>query len=281
MPVPKPVVFIGSSTAGLQIAKAVGKELETIATVMSWEIAFEPSKWLLDGLLEQANKSDFGVFIVRSDDTTVIRNTKYRTVRDNVLFEAGIFMGAIGPERTFLLWPRTTGRNKVRLPSDLEGLLRVNYTPPRNRKGSPKFGPEFDTMRACIKRKGPAYRIRHDEIGEMRKELKNREISFRNAPKESLEYILQRAAKLRQQPWNPRIDVEELTDAIGDDNSNAIVDKVFWWLLIYGIIAFNNFRYWSDDPDEWNYEDSLEYTELTGRGVALLNELQAIPRVRP
>jgi hypothetical protein len=32
--------------------------------------------WLLGGILNRAQQSDFGIFVIREDDTTRIKNTK-------------------------------------------------------------------------------------------------------------------------------------------------------------------------------------------------------------
>src|SRR5687768_3558954 len=103
----RPSVFVGSSTPALKVARAVRDGLSEVADVVLWDSAFDSGTWLLGGILNRAQQSDFGLFVVSEDDITHIKGTKYTSVRDNVLFEAGIFMGTLGPRRTILLWPET------------------------------------------------------------------------------------------------------------------------------------------------------------------------------
>jgi CAP12/Pycsar effector protein, TIR domain len=43
---------------------------------------------------------DFGVFIFRPDDVVTMRKKEYSAVRDNVVFELGVFVGKLGPHRS-------------------------------------------------------------------------------------------------------------------------------------------------------------------------------------
>ena len=54
------------------------------------------------------------MLIKRADEVT--------TARDNVLFELGLFMGALGRERTFIVTEKS-----VRLPTDLAGIATVSF----------------------------------------------------------------------------------------------------------------------------------------------------------
>ncbi|OGW67444.1 MAG: hypothetical protein A3H49_00800 [Nitrospirae bacterium RIFCSPLOWO2_02_FULL_62_14] len=58
------------------------------------------------------------------DDHLVKRGKQLQSMRDNVLFEFGLFSGALGHEQAFLLIPRDSS---LSLPSDLAGLLYVKY----------------------------------------------------------------------------------------------------------------------------------------------------------
>jgi predicted nucleotide-binding protein len=59
-----------------------------------------------------------------ADDMTVSRGLRKKTPRDNVVFELGLFMGAIGRDRTFIVSPR---KNDLKLPTDLLGVTHLSY----------------------------------------------------------------------------------------------------------------------------------------------------------
>ena len=67
---------------------------------------------------------DFAALVLTADDVTRTRERTRTVVRDNVLFEAGLFVGAIGLERTFLVSCRD---DDLGLPSDLDGVTRATY----------------------------------------------------------------------------------------------------------------------------------------------------------
>ncbi|WGY03334.1 nucleotide-binding protein [Nocardioides sp. QY071] len=122
----KPVrVFIGSSAEGLEIARNLQEQLERVSgcEVDLWEHVFEPSGYALTSLIAVAAKVDFAVLVATPDDTTISRGVAQESVRDNIILEFGLFAGALGLERTYLL---STG-NTVKLPSDVFGLTRLTY----------------------------------------------------------------------------------------------------------------------------------------------------------
>lgn len=122
----KPVrVFIGSSTEGREVALNLQEQLERTCSceVDLWEHVFDPSGYPLPSLLAAAAKVDFAVLIATPDDTTISRGVAQDSVRDNIILEFGLFAGALGLDRTYLL---PTG-DDVKLPSDVFGLTRLTY----------------------------------------------------------------------------------------------------------------------------------------------------------
>ncbi|WP_196804091.1 TIR domain-containing protein [Marmoricola sp. URHB0036] len=122
----KPVrVFIGSSTEGREIALNLQEQLERTSgcEVDLWEHVFDPSGYALPSLLAAAAKVDFAVLVATPDDTTISRGVAQESVRDNIILEFGLFAGALGLDRTYLL---PTG-DDVKLPSDVVGLTRLSY----------------------------------------------------------------------------------------------------------------------------------------------------------
>jgi hypothetical protein len=60
------------------------------------------------------------------DDLLTSRNESTAAPRDNVLFELGLFMGALGRKRTFIVYDRSA---KLKLPSDLAGVAAATFEP--------------------------------------------------------------------------------------------------------------------------------------------------------
>lgn len=79
----------------------------------------------LEDLLKAVETYDFSVFVFAPDDLTTVRAKRQASVRDNVVFELGLFMGRLGRHRAFWLVPR--GKNGPRIPSDLEGISRADF----------------------------------------------------------------------------------------------------------------------------------------------------------
>src|SRR5688572_24558739 len=102
----KPRIFIGSSTEALDIAYAIQENLHDDAVTTVWtQGIFELSSTTLDDLLKALQNFDFGIFVFKPDDITKIRNKNASTVRDNVVFELGLFIGRLGRERVYFVLP--------------------------------------------------------------------------------------------------------------------------------------------------------------------------------
>jgi len=126
----KPRLFIGSSAESLSIAYAIQSNLERRAEVTVWDQdIFEPSNFILNGLLDALNKFDFGIFVFSPDDILKIRDKNFLATRDNVLFELGLFIGRFGRERSFIVIPRDV--QGFHLPTDLLGLTMESFDPNR------------------------------------------------------------------------------------------------------------------------------------------------------
>lgn len=121
----KPRVFIGSSVEGLNIAYAVQQNLLHDAEVTVWDQGvFELSKTTIESLSKALQESDFAVFVFSPDDLIRIRCTSSAAVRDNVLFEFGLFIGKLGRDRVYFLLPMN---GELHLPSDLLGIVPGKY----------------------------------------------------------------------------------------------------------------------------------------------------------
>jgi hypothetical protein len=121
----KPRVFVGSSSEGCAIANAVCSQLkrETEPTLWSRDV-FLPSDYPLETLEEQITSHSFAVLVASPDDALIKRGKLYPAMRDNLLLEFGLFVGALGRRHAFFICPSTP---KVELPSDLLGVITATY----------------------------------------------------------------------------------------------------------------------------------------------------------
>lgn len=131
--VQKPKVFIGSSSEHSNVAASVQECLGDISKrqirAKVWtQGVFSPGSTVLESLFRESGESDFGIFVFGPDDVSDIRGVNYRTVRDNILFEFGLFIGRLGKNRTFMLVPFQQGEElKLRVATDLMELTYVGY----------------------------------------------------------------------------------------------------------------------------------------------------------
>ena len=137
----KPAVFIGSSSEGLDLAYAIQENLAVDAEATVWsQGVFEPSKCTLAALEEGLDRFQFGVFVFSQEDLLTLRKERYSAVRDNVLFELGLFVGRLGREQNFIVIPKDASDS--RLPTDLLGLSTLTFdSKRRDRNLSAALGP--------------------------------------------------------------------------------------------------------------------------------------------
>src|SRR5215207_201875 len=103
----KPRLFIGSSSESLKIAYAIQENLEASAQVTVWtQGVFALSSLNLEALLRALENFDCAVFAFLPTDTATIRDRQHAIVRDNVIFELGLFIGRVGKDRCFVVVPR-------------------------------------------------------------------------------------------------------------------------------------------------------------------------------
>src|SRR2546421_7754977 len=122
----RPRIFLGSSGKQAKLLQAITRGLADVADVEPWTTTFNPGRSTLDRLVELSQEVDFAAFVFAQDDwtTTDASQAGQASPRDNVVFEAGLFGGALGIRRTFILHA-----NGSKLPSDLLGLTSVRYDP--------------------------------------------------------------------------------------------------------------------------------------------------------
>jgi len=156
----KPRIFLGSSGKQEKLVQALTRGLEAVARVDPWTTSFRPGTTTLERLLELAHEVDFAAFVFARDDWTSgtppagSKSPGQDSPRDNVVFEAGLFGGALGMHRAFIIHA-----NGSKLPTDLLGLTAVRYgetiTPSEIRAVNQK-------LRKAIENEGRIARIEGD-----------------------------------------------------------------------------------------------------------------------
>jgi tetratricopeptide (TPR) repeat protein len=151
----KPRLFIGSSVEGLHIAYAAQQNLQHSAEVTVWDQGvFDLSVPALDSLLRVLHSSDFALFVFSPDDVVKMRGIENLAIRDNVIFELGLFVGRLSKERCFILMPDKA--TDVRIPTDLIGMTPGTYETGRSDNSfQAATGPACHTIRGIITTKGP------------------------------------------------------------------------------------------------------------------------------
>ena len=122
----KPRIFLGSSGKQAKLLQALTRGLSEVAEVEPWTTVFNPGVSTLDRLVELTREVDFAAFVFAQDDWTSspadATASGQASPRDNVVFEAGLFGGALGMRRTFILHAKG-----AKLPTDLLGMTAVRY----------------------------------------------------------------------------------------------------------------------------------------------------------
>lgn len=165
----KPHIFIGSSSEALAIAESVRDGIERDSNeVHLWsKDVFKAGETTIETLEREIARSDFAVLVLSHDDVVNSRGTHQSAPRDNVVFELGLFMGALRRKRVIVLkpspkpasgwWARLTGAQsaKVKIPSDLLGLTTLEYHPDPGERQSRSLTACCARLLAAIDESGP------------------------------------------------------------------------------------------------------------------------------
>ncbi len=150
---PRPVLFLGSSVESLPIAQTIQSNLDHDDLIIRlWtDSVFGASRFPIAELEKQVQEADFAALILGPDDQVISRSERTDAPRDNVIFELGLFMGALSHRRTFMIVPR--GR-KVKVPADLLGLIPLDYKTGNSDDLPGLLGPVCDSLRRAINKAG-------------------------------------------------------------------------------------------------------------------------------
>ncbi len=132
-----PSVFIGCSSPALPLARSIKAALGTAVRAYVWDedevkrnadSSFTPGA-VMANLFQKARLFDFALMILRPDDIRAGTDEQNQPItvdvpRDNVIFELGLFMGAIGGRNALAVVSDSAG--SLQLPSDMFGFDRLN-----------------------------------------------------------------------------------------------------------------------------------------------------------
>jgi predicted nucleotide-binding protein len=124
-----PRIFIGSSTEHLGAVEALQILLSERTRPRIWRQGFGLSQGYLEALVAEVKRADYAVMLLAPDDILTRRDVTGSAPRDNVIFELGLFIGALGRDHVFMVRPRQI---RLQLPSDLEGLVAATYDEPED-----------------------------------------------------------------------------------------------------------------------------------------------------
>jgi CAP12/Pycsar effector protein, TIR domain len=187
----KPSLFIGSSSEGLEFARAVRQLLASDAEVTVWnEGFFALGQTFIETLTNALPRFDFAVLVLTPDDFVSSRHVDGLGPRDNVLFELGLFIGRLGRSRTFVLHQS----KEIKIPTDLAGVVTGVFDWPRQDDNYlAAAGAACDSVRQVIRDLGVVETKTAKTLQEIRSRQKahGEELSRHQAEIRSLQVALQ------------------------------------------------------------------------------------------
>lgn len=152
----RPVVFVGSSSEGEEVASTIQYQLHQACEPIVWnQDIFKLGNANLENLVNQLNKFDFAVLVFTPDDLVESRGETSQAPRDNVLLELGLFLGCLGRSRTFVVFDSDAN---LKIPTDLAGVSLASYEAPHAGTLKSALGPPCNIIREAIRNLGPRER---------------------------------------------------------------------------------------------------------------------------
>jgi len=145
-------MFIGSSAEGLPVAEAIQLNLDYACEVTIWsQGVFGLGQGTLESLVDRLGDFDFAALILTPDDVILSRDEVEQSPRDNVLLELGLFIGALGRERSFIVFDRGAS---LKLPSDLAGVTPATFQKHSSGNLQASLGAATTQIKGTIERLG-------------------------------------------------------------------------------------------------------------------------------
>ena len=153
-PNPRPVLFVGCSAESLPVAREIQSALahDPIVIKLWTDGIFRASSFPIESLERELTEADFAALVLTSDDKVISRNVTSAAPRDNIIFELGLFMGALGRSRTFLVQPRGAD---LKIPTDLMGIIPLVYESGTESDLSSSVASACNGLRTAILAAGP------------------------------------------------------------------------------------------------------------------------------
>lgn len=150
----EPVIFVACSTEALPIAREVQTAFshDQFVTELWIDGVFNASKTAIEDLTALLGRIDFAVILMTPDDKSSSRTIENFSPRDNVVFELGLAIGAIGRLRTVMLVPRDV---EMKTPSDLLGIRPIDYPQGDISTLRSRLGPACNEIRKLVNQLGP------------------------------------------------------------------------------------------------------------------------------
>lgn len=149
-------LFIGSSGKNLKVAYKIKEILDSAcsewldAEVWATSKVFQLGKGTMESLVKASYEFDYGLFVAAKDDLVVKKWIPRIAVRDNVIFEAGLFIGSMGLNRAFIV-------SSVKLPSDLNGVTTIRF------KNASSLHDDIQPLIAALEATRKSYPIGHQQ----------------------------------------------------------------------------------------------------------------------
>jgi hypothetical protein len=167
----RPCVFVGSSSEGEKIAKWLQVLLAKPCEVVTWsQGVFGLGQVPVEALVLALDEYDFAILVLTPEDLVVSRGSSSPAPRDDVLFELRLLMGALGRNRTFIVYDRTAG---LKLPSDLGGVSAATFALHASGNLESALGETATRIEAQIERFGFRDRERLKQLSEAAQEFDN------------------------------------------------------------------------------------------------------------
>jgi hypothetical protein len=126
-------IFIASSGRALALAEQLREQVKADhckGELWSDVSQGKESATIIEMLEDATQQYDFAAIVLTRDDVINTPGGEASKARDNCIFEAGLFMTAIGRKRCFIL----SSVDAKDLPSDLGGILYIPFKEPANLK---------------------------------------------------------------------------------------------------------------------------------------------------